>query len=189
MQPFVLPETPLLTPAALLAVPSALDTLDATRGPAARVERVAAPVFLVGEATQTVAMKELLEAGAKDVSWQPSLDSVDDYQRLLAFLDSQLGGAPAAPAAASASFALALDAAQTRQLQEVVARIRSDARQDLPSRVRSEAALRRSIRRLVDSYDDEVRAFVSTEQWALYGDFKSDLRGQLEAELDLMTVQ
>lgn len=188
-QPVSVPENPQLTPQSLLNVPSLLDMADANRSPLARLGNIGVPVMLLGESAQTTAMRDALQAADKSVEWLPGDDEAGDYAAILAYLGSKLGGAAApAPTDAKPSFGTSLSTRQAREFQKVVDAMGDDVK-EISTKVASPAALTRSIRRIVNRYDDDVRALVSEEQWALYDDFKPGLVQRLEGRIDTMRIQ
>ena len=186
---FTMPEIPFLTPQALLATPVALDTADPNRAPRVRAARVDAAVMLVGGDSQTVRMRDALQAAGKIVVWREGDGAADDYAAVLAFLGSQLKGETAAAEETVAGFGASLNNRQRREFQRIVADMRADVEQLSGRRAGSASAVRREIRRIIDARDRQVRALVDDAQWALYPDFKPGLAERLASDVDIIQLR
>lgn len=186
---FTMPESPILTPQLLLATPVALDTVDPNRSPLVRAARVDTAVMLVGGDSQTVRMRDALQAAGKTVVWHEADGEADDYAAVLAFLGSQLKGeAPPAEAPAT-GFGASLNNRQRREFQRIVADMRADVEQLSGRRAGSASAVRREIRKIIDARDRQVRALVDDAQWTLYPDFKPGLAVRLESDVDIIQLR
>ena len=171
-------------------IPQLLDRDDLARSPMARIDRIEAPVLLVGDSDQTLSMREALLAREKQIVWQGELATPEDYEALLAFIDQHIvSGALSHRPKVAMTFGASLSPQQVVAFEALVAQMQGELQVLVQSRSFSVADIRQRIAAVVDSYDRRVSALVDTQQWVLYEPFKVQLAKRLETELNVVRVR
>jgi dipeptidyl aminopeptidase/acylaminoacyl peptidase len=179
----------LLTPQSLFNLSPNLDLADAKRAPVNRAGNITASVLLVGDDEQTDAMASAMNDMEGSISVAASSTEFDNFQTVLAYLQTQLQGAPPPTEPAAASFGGSLSSQQRRAFQQLVGQMRNDVDRLDFGRAPSVSRVSRQVERIIDRYDDDVRKLVSDEQWRLYDEHKVLLKEQLMANLDIIQLR
>jgi dipeptidyl aminopeptidase/acylaminoacyl peptidase len=177
-----------LNPQRLFNISPTLDLADAKRAPINRASNISASVLLVGESEQTRSMESALTNLSRPVKVVTEETTLAEFEQILTYLRQHLSGA-AAQVEEPISFGRSLSESQRNAFETVRSRMAEDVNNLDFGRAPSVATVRRQVSRIVSRYDEDVRGFVSEEQWQLYEAFKPQIEEDIMSDLDIVQLR